>query len=166
MTTTKKDLRELHVKFNREAAVTTSKFIERGVLDSFRCQKSKCTETGDDVTFVLDDVALLLEFEKKKKFSPDVIASIVESMSAVGKSSELDSLRSKLSDDELIAFVKSRHIQSASELSAWCNYLNRMTEQELSAFSDEIKSRIPEPPEPEKIQKVEVVNASGTPKSE
>lgn len=163
MCTTRKDLRYLHYHFDRKAGVTVSKFFERGVLDSFRCKKVKCTQTAEPVTFIHDDVSLLLEFEKKKTLSPESLSSIVESMNVSGNSSQLDSLRSKLSDEQLVAFVKSRHIQSASEMLAWCRYLNNMAENEFSKFADDLNSRIPKPEEPEKIQKVEVVNS---PKSE
>ena len=160
---TRKDIRELHVRFDKSTVVSTTNFRERGIMDSFRFSKTKSTVTGLPVTHMHDDIALLLSFEKKKQLSPEAMSSIVDAMNATGNSDRLDKLKTKLSDDQIISLVKSRHVQSPSELVMWSRYLDGLADQELRGFCDYLDSKRPKAPEPEKIQKVEVVN---TPKSE
>lgn len=155
------DLRKVIVRTSYASKPNVSVYRSSDILDPFRVVESVCPGTGEKVYTLVDDLYLLLEAEKKKRFSPDTLNSIIDSMSVHGSS--FDSLRSKLSDDQLINLVKSRHIQSPSDVQAWANYLNSLADSELKDFAADLESLIPKAPEPEKIQKVEVVNS---PKSE
>lgn len=163
MCTTKKDIRELHVSFCKGTVMSTSNFLERGIMDSFRFFKTKSAVTGLPVTYMHDDIALLLSFEKKKQMSPEAMSTIVDAMNATGNFTHLDNLKAKLSDDQIMSLVKSRHVQAPSELVMWSRYLGGLADRELRDFCNYLDSKRPKAPEPEKIQKVEVVN---TPKSE
>lgn len=155
------DLRKVVICTSYASKPNVSVYRSSDILDPLRIVESVCPETGQKVYTLIDDLRLLLEAEKKKKFSPDTLNSIADAMSV--HDAPFDSLRSKLSDDQLIKLIKSRHIQSASDIQAWNNYLNSLADAELKQFASDLEDLIPKAPEPEKIQKVEVVN---TPKSE
>lgn len=156
-------LNDLHYKFNACCSPKDMILRSPSIMESFLVRTGKSIITGDKFFKFVDDIAFLFEAEKKKKLSPESLSSIVESMNSVGSSSALDSLRSKLDDDQLLSLVKSRHIQAPCELVAWASWLNSQAENVVKEFARSLESKIPKAPEPEKVQKVEVVNS---PKSE
>lgn len=56
-------------------------------------------------------------------------------------SDPLDNLRSKVSDADLLKFVKSRYIQHPAELKAWSAYIESNLSGEVSKANQEIQSR-------------------------
>lgn len=145
------------------AVLFTGNVREPSMLEVFQCEKVVCPVTGGTMTIIKDDVYLLLELEKKKKLSPESLSSIVDAMNNSSHSDALSSLRSKLDDDQILSLVKSRHLQAPSDLVKWNAYLDSLSDAALKDFCSDLESKFPKAPEPEKIQKVEVVNA---PKSE
>ena len=51
------------------------------------------------------------------------------------KEPEFSALRSKLGDEQLISFVKSRYIQSPSELMSWSQYLMSSSDEAVAALA-------------------------------
>lgn len=137
-------------------------FRSPSLIEPYLIETHTCPDDGLPYSRRVCDVSFLLSYEKKKKFSPEMVNSLVDSLRATSPSS-FDSLKSKLSDDQLMALVKSRHIQSPCEIIAWSSYLDSLADDLLKSFASELDSLIPKKTEPEKVQKVEVVNP---PKSE
>lgn len=80
------------------------------------------------------DVVMLFNQKRLDKMTRESLIQHFESLSE--RSSKFASLRSKLSDDQLCSIVKSRYIQSPSELMAYSNYL-------VAAYGDELASIAP-----------------------
>ena len=55
--------------------------------------------------------------------------------------SGLSELRSKMSDAQLHSFIKSRYIQSPSELMAWSEYIQSEFSKECQKVAEELKSQ-------------------------
>ena len=74
------------------------------------------------VRFLENDLILLFNQERLSSLGD---SAMLEYINSIAPSNDgLSDLRSKCSDSELLSLVKSRHIQSRSELLRWSEYLN------------------------------------------
>ena len=107
--------------------------VEPLFLETFKLSESESVFHRDN------DVGLLFNQERvAKSVGVDTVNAWLKSMSNFGKSF-VDKLREKLGDDSLIKFVKSRHLQTPSELLVWSQYLNETYGDELARY-EELKS--------------------------
>lgn len=74
------------------------------------------------VRFLENDLILLFNQERLNNLGDSALLEYINSIAPTNDG--LSELRSKCSDDELLSLVKSRHIQSRSELLRWSEYLN------------------------------------------
>lgn len=86
-----------------------------------------------------DDISLLLNQKRLENIGIDTVNHWLNSLMPVSDS--LSELRSKCSDADLLSLVKSRHIQSSSELLAWSDYLNSHYDQLSSAAKEIVSAR-------------------------
>lgn len=101
-------------------------------VDDFTFEK--VTDPGcDDSITLTSDVAMLFNQQRLDRCSKDSLLEYFNSLSRT--SSALSELRSKLSDDQLISIVKSRYIQSPSELLAYSESLVHEYGVELASLS-------------------------------
>lgn len=97
------------------------------------------TEVKDGQTSVTryhTDVDLVLN---QKRIDESMIASIVQ-----GWRSTSPTDTSKYSDEQLISSIKSRHLQSASEIQSWLNYID----SQAGNIIDDIRENQPSEPAP------------------
>jgi hypothetical protein len=71
---------------------------------------------------VCNDISLLFNQQRLESLGREGIKQFLDSLTP--KSPSLASLRSKISDADLLKVCKSRYIQSPSELLAWSSYLD------------------------------------------
>lgn len=83
----------------------------------------------------INDITLLFNQQRLSKLGHDGITNFLNALQP--RSDSLSKLRAKCTDDELIQLCKSRYIQSASELLAWSDYLNRNYESLLNSLNSE-----------------------------
>lgn len=79
------------------------------------------------------DVYLLFNQKRLDKIS---LQAFVENLNALPQTDGLKTLRSKMTDEQLHSFVKSRYIQTPSEMLSWSSYLMAKADElkvELSA---------------------------------
>lgn len=81
---------------------------------------------------VTSDIYMLFNQQRLDRQSREALINYFDNMSV--NSPSLSSLRSKLTDDQLISLVKSRYISSMSELLEWSMYLNSLADSEIKAF--------------------------------
>lgn len=81
---------------------------------------------------VTSDIYMLFNQQRLDRQSREALINYFDNMSV--NSPSLSSLRSKLTDDQLIKLVKSRYISSMSELLEWSTYLNSLADSEIKAF--------------------------------
>jgi len=96
-----------------------SEFIEKSPVDQFLRQEIEVH--GVPSVRLTSDIYMLFNQRRLDKLSRESLLSHFESMSV--NEPKFGDLRAKLGDDQLISFVKSRFIQSPSELMAWSQYL-------------------------------------------
>lgn len=94
-----------------------------------------------------DPIYLLFNQQRLDKNGSFAIQQWLQSLQS-SLSSQLSQLRSKCSDEDLISMIKSRHIQSPSELKSWLDYCSSNIEQfnsELALLQQEQENINPEP---------------------
>lgn len=94
--------------------------------------------TCNSVKF-LNDVYLLFNQQRLDRMSLERFSVYLNEIQTT--SSSLSSLRSNVSDRELLNFVKSRYIQSKSELIAWSNFITAQAEVLQQDVSEYLKSQ-------------------------
>lgn len=113
---------------------TTFTSVVRQELPYEVLTRQELPNPNDNVKCVryLSDVYLLLNQNRLDRLSLQAFSEYLSSLPQ-SQSTQLDSIRKKVSDDALLQLCKSRHIQSASELIAWSHYL---TNQAIALESD------------------------------
>ena len=93
-----------------------------------------------------DPIYLLFNQQRLEKNGSFAIQQWLQSLQS-SSSSQLSQLRSKCTDEDLISMIKSRHIQSPSELKSWLDYCSSNIEQFNSelALLQEQQQTITEP---------------------
>lgn len=122
-----------------------SDFREESPVDQFLRQEIEVN--GVPSVRLTSDIYMLFNQRRLDKLSRESLLSHFESMSV--NEPKFGDLRAKLGDDQLIKFVKSRFIQSPSELMAWSQYLMSSSDAvvaELVAAQQEQQSQHPQQP--------------------
>lgn len=130
-----------------------SEFRQESPIDQFLFEELEFD--GVKGVRLTSDIYMLFNQQRLDRLSRESLLSHFESMSV--NEPKFGDLRAKLGDDQLISFVKSRFIQSPSELMAWSQYLMSSSDAvvaELAAAEQEQRS--PESPEsPESSESTE-----------
>lgn len=104
-----------------KSVLATTNFCEPSSLDAFMFEEVKSPHGKYPSITITSDIYMLFN---QKRLDKMTLESLVEHFQNAPQSdTALNKLRSKLSDEELAQFVKSRYIQSRSELLSWSNYL-------------------------------------------
>lgn len=114
----------------------TSEFKEETPVDQFIKQEIE-VDGFPSVRFT-SDIYMLFNQQRLDRLSRESLLSYFDSI--VVSEPKFGDLRSKLGDDQLISFVKSRFIQSQSELMAWSSYLMSSSDAaiaELAALQEQ-----------------------------
>lgn len=108
---------------------------------------AKVADPGCDESVTLtSDVAMLFNQQRLDRCSRDSLLNYFNSLSC--RNSALSELRSKLNDDQLISIVKSRYLQSPSELIAYSERLVHEYGEGLAYLSQHTPVISPSEPSP------------------
>lgn len=122
-------------------------------FDSTEQLRVEIDETNEDLPVrYTSDVRLLLHVKDLASRAGLSVAS--KFGQSKQSASQIQQIMDKMSDDDLLSTVRSRHIQAPSELIAWS--------KELSAYAEHLESQAQELIDAE-IAKQETVNASAAP---
>lgn len=103
------------VDFNR------SEFYQPSMIDDFLFVKDNPPYSDGESITITSDITMLFNQERLDRMTKEALIQHFDSMSV--QSSKFADIRSKISDDQLCSIVKSRYIQSPSELMAYSAYL-------------------------------------------
>lgn len=118
-----------------------SEFRQESPIDQFLFEELEFD--GVKGVRLTSDIYMLFNQQRLDRLSRESLLSHFESMSV--NEPKFGDLRAKLGDDQLISFVKSRFIQSSSELMAWSQYLMSSSDAvvaELAAAQQEQQSQL------------------------
>lgn len=97
------------------------------------CNVETCDRDGNKAVRVSNDIYLLFNQQRLAALGIDTVNKWLESLTP--QNDALAQLRSKCTDEQLLSLVKSKYIQSASELEAWSTYLNTHFDSEMAAIA-------------------------------
>lgn len=114
-----------------------SEFYQPSNIDTFYFERGKIPGTDLESVSLTTDIVMLFNQKRLDRMSQSALIDHFNSMSL--KSSSFASLRKKLTDDQLCSIVKSRYIQSPSELLNYSNYLVKSLGAELAAAAQGVE---------------------------
>lgn len=117
------------------AVLSVSEFVEPSPLHDFMFQDIMCN--GKKSIRVTSDIYMLFNQKRLDKLTRAQLVEYFDSLS-VSEPKMLD-LRKKMTDDQLCSFVKSRFIQTPSELMAWSQYLMSSQDAMIAAAAAEVQ---------------------------
>lgn len=110
-----------------------SEFLENSPVNEFCFERLEVN--GNEVVTLTSDIYMLFNQQRLDRMSKDRLLAYFENLSVTDP--KMRELRSKLSDDQLCSFVKSRFIQSPSELMVWSQYLMSSQDKMIAAAAAE-----------------------------
>lgn len=110
-----------------------SEFLENSPVNEFCFER--LDKNGTEVVTLTSDIYMLFNQQRLDRMSKDRLLAYFENLSV--NDPKMCELRSKLTDDQLCSFVKSRFIQSPSELMAWSQYLMNSQDEMIAAAAAE-----------------------------
>lgn len=134
---------EVPVSLNsaRSCELIQSEFLEKSPVNEFMFQEVEVS--GKNTLRVTSDIYMLFNQQRLDRMSKERLVSYFESLSV--NEPKMRELRSKLSDEQLCSFVKSRFIQSPSELMSWSQYLMSSQDEMIAAAAAEKQAEQPAP---------------------
>ena len=132
---------EVPVSLNssRSCELIQSEFLEKSPVNEFMFQEVEVS--GKNTLRVTSDIYMLFNQQRLDRMSKERLVSYFESLSV--NEPKMRELRSKLSDEQLCSFVKSRFIQSPSELMSWSQYLMSSQDEMIAAAAAEKQAEQP-----------------------
>lgn len=121
-----------NITFNKNLGLRHQIMREPSVVDEFYFENCQPSDDSLESVSVVDPIIILLNQERIDNMGTTAAKTFLDSLSP--KSNALSELRSKVSDDDLMSMIKSRHLQSPSEILAWCRYIK----ENVDAFNSEI----------------------------
>lgn len=125
-----------------------SEFLENSPVNEFCFERLEVN--GNEVVTLTSDIYMLFNQQRLDRMSRERLVAYFDSLSV--NEPKMCELRSKLSDDQLCSFVKSRFIQSPSELMAWSQYLMSSQDEVIAAAAAEQQTEQPAPYQVDPIQ--------------
>lgn len=116
-----------------------SEFLENSPVNEFCFER--LDKNGTEVVTLTSDIYMLFNQQRLDRMSKDRLLAYFENLSV--NEPKMRELRSKLTDDQLCSFVKSRFIQSPSELMAWSQYLMNSQDEMIAAAAAEQQAEQP-----------------------
>lgn len=119
-----------------------SHYRECSPVESFYIHKDKPCNGSCESVFLRDDIYMLFNQRRLDRMTSAALSSWLQATSSYD--SGLANLRSRMTDEQLGSFIKSRYIQSRSELLAWSSYL----ESQYPVVSSSAPAPAPSDPAP------------------
>lgn len=112
-------------------------------FDAMCVEEIKGSSTGEKILASVDDIYLLLMQKDFQRRYPLEYRNFVQSM-ITNQPNIVKSKLPKLSDKQLMSYIKSRHLQHPSELVSWFDYLSNqydLQSTELKNLHEEFQSK-------------------------
>ena len=103
------------------------------LVDDFYKERIGGTKEKPLVRYI-DPIYMLFNQQRLSRLGSDNIQQWLDSMNNAGNQA-IGELKKKCSDEQLVQMIKSRHLQSPSEILAWCRYIN----DNVNEFNESIK---------------------------
>lgn len=108
-------------------------YYQPSLVSSFYKEESISTESGEPVVVYHDPIYMLFNQERLSKLGAGAVELWLQQMN-MSKANPLAELRKECSDEDLVSMIKSRHLQSPSEILAW----SRLMTSKIDEFKSEV----------------------------
>lgn len=125
-----------NVNYNISLGVRHFILRESSPVDEFYQEVCKSSDDKLESISFVDPIIILFNQERLDNLGTMGITAFLDSLQQ--RESFLSDLRSKVSDDDLLTMIKSRHLQSPSEITVWCRYI----ENNVEAFNKEVQELV------------------------
>lgn len=109
-----------------------SSFYESTPLDVFLSEKRQTPFSSVPSFRVTSDIYMLFNQQRLDRLTRTALLDHFNNMQV--REPSFAALKSRMTDEDLCTLVKSRYIQSNSELLQWSNYLNSLGNEQLQQF--------------------------------
>ena len=116
-----------------------SNYITSSPVSQFYREELIADSDGDTVVFYSDPIYLIFNQERISKLGIDGVKNYLDSL-LQQSSSPLDSLRKQCSDEDLLATIKSRYLQSPNEILSWSRYMSNNIDK-FNSLVEEVKQQ-------------------------
>lgn len=123
---TRKLNQKRNIKF-KEFGIETAQSRQPSLVDDFYYREIECSISGKKLVRVSHPLYMLFNQERLDRLGPAALQRWIDSLNEAGNSS-LNEVKKKCSNEDLLAMVKSRHIQHPSELERYINSLSERAE--------------------------------------
>lgn len=110
---------------------------ESNPVDQFYFEKTVASDDGKECVAFTDPIRMLFNQERINKLGTMAVQQWLESLKNL-KKDPLAELRTKCTDDDLCALIKSRHIQQPSEIMAYVEYCKN----NMDVFTSEVQKLV------------------------
>lgn len=125
-----------NVQFFTKHTIKHTVLREASLVDEFYLEPCKPTHDKMESVSYIDPIYMLFNQERLNNLGPMGLQSFLESFSK--KYDSMEELRKQCSDEDLATLIKSKHLQSPSEISAWCRYM----QHNIDEFNSEVQKLI------------------------
>lgn len=122
------------IQFNHEYGLYHSILRESSPVDEFYREPTKSAHDDIESVSYVDPIIILFNQDRLQSLGDMGVKAFLDSLQQ--RESSLAELRKKVSDDDLCAMMKSRYLQTPSEVTSWCRYI----EGNVDAFNKEVQA--------------------------
>lgn len=108
-------------------------YYQPSLVASFYKEESVSSESGEPMVVYHDPIYMLFNQERLSKLGAGAVAMWLNQMNQ-SKANPLAELRKECSDEDLVSMIKSRHLQSPSEILSW----SRLMTAKIDEFRSEV----------------------------
>lgn len=137
------------VKVDTTICLQDSFIRQPSLVDSFYYEEFTSPVTGETTKEYHNPLYMLFNQERIDRMGPEAVRQWIDTMN--NSSSQLQELRSKCTDDDLMSMVKSRHIQHPAEFERYIADLNSRADRfnsEIARVRAEMELEKQQPQEP------------------
>lgn len=122
--------------------------FQPSLVTSFYKEDSISSESGEPMVVYHDPIYMLLNQQRLSKLGVGAVEMWLQQMNQ-SKANPLAELRKECSDEDLVSMIKSRHLQSPSEILSWSRLMTSKMDEFKSEVAKLVASKQVEPtPEP------------------
>ena len=122
------------VRYNPEQGLFHSILRQVSVVDEFYHENHKPAYDNLESVSYVDPIIMLFNQERIDNLGSMAAKELLDSLA--NKSDSITELRKKCSDEDLLSMIKSRYLQTPSEIMAYCRYI----EGNVDSFNAEVKA--------------------------
>lgn len=132
-------------------------YFQPSLVTSFYKEESVSTETGEPIVEYHDPIYMLFNQQRLSRLGAGAIDMWMQQMYQ-SKANPLAELRKECSDEDLVSMIKSRHLQSPSEILSWSRL--------MTAKMDEFKTEVAKLVALKEVDKTDTSESNVEPKPE